>query len=333
MRTEGYRSRRVSVRETDHPLAQDLFLHPTRWRLWPAVAVLRWLQGKMRSHHVKIAYRGRATLSFSPCEIADINLQRPARIEIVVNALGIASPGTGLPGADVSRIIADDRSTGALARWLDMIADRMLHAAEASMSRSNRAFACARGDDSEARRTLTALVGHDAVLAEHPEHGLVPMGTPGARRLDALAAIFVGQPSAHGLARIFEAYTGLHTRVTEHTPDTIDVARPARLGAPMRRILGAKRRIDEAGVTLRMNDAERCEEATRWTSDRTSIQSLYRLAAAYIADARPRARIEVAVPAHTVRPARLGTENARLGANAMLNIPNAPRVVLRLEHP
>ena len=32
--------------ELGHPLARDVMLNPSRWRLWPAVAVLRWLLRK-----------------------------------------------------------------------------------------------------------------------------------------------------------------------------------------------------------------------------------------------------------------------------------------------
>ena len=165
-----------------HPLVQDLLLNPTRWRLWPAMAILRWLQRQMRKNRIRVVYRTRPTLSFPASEIADIYFVRPNELQIVVNALGLANAGSALPSADIARIIADYRSGGALSLWLDMVADRMLHAAETSVARSVSPFACAMGGFPEADSVLPSLVGHDGVLAESRPDGLSPSLAAGARR-------------------------------------------------------------------------------------------------------------------------------------------------------
>ena len=313
-----------------HPLVQDLILNPTRWRLWPAMAIIRWLQRQMRNNRIRIVYRTRPTLSFPASEIADIYFVRPNELQIVVNALGLASAGSALPSTDVARIIADHRSGGGLARWLDMVADRMLHAAEASVTRSVSPFACAMGGFPEADSVLPSLIGHDGVVAESHPDGLTHAHRAGARRLTALGALFLGIPTAHGLARAFEAFTSLHTRVIEFTGAPLDVARPARLGAGFGRVLGSKRVVAEAGVTVRLNDGPRCEDAVGWASDPVRIRSLYELARAYIADASPVPSIELVVRTDELSCLVPGSRNALLGGCAMLNLPPTERTKLEL---
>ena len=212
-----------------HPLVQDLLLNPTRWRLWPAMAIIRWLQRQMRTNRIRIVYRTRPTLSFPASEIADIYFARPSDLQIVVNALGLANSGSALPSADIARIIADYRSGGALAVWLDMVADRMLHAAETSVSQSVSPFACAMGGFPEADSVLPSLVGHDGVLAETRSDGLSSSRQTDARRLTALGALFLGVPTAHGLAR---AFRGVH-----------------RAPRPGRRVHGRRARRRPSGAT------------------------------------------------------------------------------------
>ena len=126
-----------------------------------------------------------------------------------------------------------------------------------------------------------------------------PSHTPSASRTRTAATpvaslrsarSFSGIPTAHGLARAFEAFTSLHTRVVEFTGAPLDVARPARLGAGFGRVLGTRRVVPEAGVTVRLNDGPTCEDAVVWASDPVRIRSLYELGRAYIADASPRPR-------------------------------------------
>ena len=289
-----------------HPLVQDLLLNPTRWRLWPAMAILRWLQRQMRKNSIRIVYRTRPTLSFPASEIADIYFVRPNELQIVVNALGLANAGSALPSADIARIIADYRSGGALSLWLDMVADRMLHAAETSVARSVSPFACAMGGFPEADSVLPSLVGHDGVLAESRPDGLSLSRRAGARRLTALGALFLGVPTAHGLARAFEGFTSLHARVIEFTGAPLDVSRPARLGAGFGRVLGSRRIVAEAGVTVRLNDGPTCEDAVAWASDPVRIRSLYELARTYIGDASPEPSIELVVRIDELSPPRAG---------------------------
>ena len=313
-----------------HPLVQDLLLNPTRWRLWPAMAILRWLQRQMRKNRIRVVYRTRPTLSFPASEIADIYFVRPNELQIVVNALGLANAGSALPSADIARIIADYRSGGALSLWLDMVADRMLHAAETSVARSVSPFACAMGGFPEADSVLPSLVGHDGVLAESRPDGLSPSLEAGARRLTALGALFLGVPTAHGLARAFEGFTSLHARVIEFTGAPLDVSRPARLGAGFGRVLGSRRIVAEAGVTVRLNDGPSCEDAVAWASDPVRIRSLYELARTYIGDASPEPSIELVVRIDELSPLAPGARNALLGGCAMLNLPKTERTTLEL---
>ena len=313
-----------------HPLVQDLLLNPTRWRLWPAMAIIRWLQRQMRKNSIRIVYRTRPTLSFPASEIADIYFVRPNELQIVVNALGLANAGSALPSADVARIIADYRSGGALASWLDMVADRMLHAAETSVAQSVSPFACAMGGFPEADSVLPSLVGHDGVLAESRPDGLSLSRRAGARRLTALGALFLGVPTAHGLARAFEGFTSLHARVIEFTGAPLDVSRPARLGAGFGRVLGSRRIVAEAGVTVRLNDGPTCEDAVAWASDPVRIRSLYELARTYIGDASPEPSIELVVRTDELSPLAPGARNALLGGCAMLNVPRTERTTLEL---
>ena len=312
-----------------HPLVQDLLLNPTRWRLWPAMAIIRWVQRQMRKNSLRIVYRTRPTLSFAASEIADI-LVRPDDIQVVVNALGLANAGSALPTADVARIVADHRSGGALASWLDMVADRMLHAAEASFAQSVSPFACAMGGFPEAHSVLPSLVGHDGVLGvSHPD-GLSFSHREDARHLTALGTLFLGVPTAHGLARAFEGFTSLHARVVEFTGAPLEIAHPARLGAGFGRVLGSRRMVPEAGVTVRLNDGTTCEDAVEWARDPARIRSLHELARAYIGDASPRPSIELVVRTDELSPPAPGSRNALLGGCAMLNLPRNERTTLAL---
>ena len=313
-----------------HPLVQDLLLNPTRWRLWPAMAILRWLQRQMRKNRIRIVYRTRPTLSFPASEIADIYFVRPNELQIVVNALGLANAGSALPSADVARVIADYRSGGGLALWLDMVADRMLHAAEASVAQSVSPFACAMGGFPEADSMLPSLVGHDGVVSESLPDGLSVSRRAGARRLTALGALFLGVPTAHGLARAFEGFTSLHARVIEFTGAPLEVSRPARFGAGFGRVLGSRRIVPEAGVTVRLNDGPACGDAVAWASDPVRIRSLYELARAYIGDASPEPSIELVVRTDELSPLAPDSRNALLGGCAMLNLPQTERTTLAL---
>lgn len=326
-RLESSEDGRAALR---HPLVQDLLLNPTRWRLWPAMAIIRWLQRQMRKNRIRIVYRTRPTLSFPASEIADIYFVRPNELQIVVNALGLANAGSALPSADIARVIADHRSGGGLALWLDMVADRMLHAAEASVAQSVSPFACAMGGFPEAASTLPSLVGHDGVVSETRPDGLSPSRRAGARRLTALGALFLGIPTAHGLARAFEGFTSLHARVIEFTGAPLEVSRPARLGAGFGRVLGSRRVVAEAGVTVRLNDGPTCEDAVAWASDPVRIRSLHELARAYIGDASPEPSIELVVRTEELSPLEPGSRNSLLGGCAMLNLPRTERTTLEL---
>ena len=262
-----------------HPLAQSLMFDPTRWRLWPAVAVLRWME-RMIWKGRKLAYRSNPTLSFVGSEIHDIHILNN-RVAVVLNAAGLACAGSPLPTSDIARIIADTRNHGALNDWLDGICDRFMHALERMQSQSHTAFAIATGGTVEAHVLARDLAGRTTPLHAAPNgaifHGLdqEPAGAIG------LARAFVGLQSARGLEALFAASTGLSVRVEEFTGAEIDVARPARLGGRMGRLLGRKCRPPEAGVEVHI-EGESNEEARKWASDPVRRRTLYTLAMTYI---------------------------------------------------
>ena len=314
-----------------HPVVQDLFLNPTKWEIWPAVAVLRWVQRQMRREHMNVSFRARARLAFAPSEIDDISFRTPSEIEMVINALGVASTGSALPSADIARMIAGQREGGAATTWLDMVTDRLMHAGEASMRRTGEAFSGAIGTAGEASRTLRALVGRDGVLSQGPGGPLHAGQGRGARRLEALSAPFaLRAPSAHGLARTVEAYTGLDTKVRENTGATLEVAHPARIGGRVRRVLGARRACARAGVTVRIDATRAGASGIEWASDDTRVESVYELARSYIGDSTPIPALEVALASETVECARPGDARAVLGRSAVLQRGPGRRMVLRV---
>ena len=306
----------IDAREStfEHPLAKSLILDPTRWRLWPAVAVLRWMERMIWTGR-KLAYRSNPTLSFVGSEIHDIRFSNN-RVAVVLNAAGLACAGSALPTSDIARIIADTRQRGALNDWLDGICDRFMHALERMQSQSHTAFAIATGGSVEAHVLVCALAGRTTPLHAAPNgaifHGLdqEPAGAIG------LARVFVGHQSARGLEALFAALTGLSVRVEEFTGAEIDVARPARLGGRIGKLLGRKCRSPEAGVDVHI-EGESNEEARKWASDPVRRRTLHTLATTYVGADTPAVRFVLWLDPDNVPEGRLdGTTT--LGGMAVL---------------
>ena len=313
--------------ELSHPLARDVMLNPSRWRLWPAVAVLRWLLRKAKRRARRIVYRSRPSLSFPASEIHDVVIG-DSDVDLVLTAPGLAAPGSPLPSADIARIMEDQRRGGALAAWLDGPADCFMHALEAARERSNAAFALATGGRIEALHLAARLVGVSAPLAASAggrlsdTHGREPAGAAG------LGAAFVGPISAAGLAEVFRAFTSLPTRVEEFSGAEVRVSDPARLGGRIGRILGSKCRLPAAGIEIELVGGIR-PEAREWARDPARRGSLRLLALAYVGSPSPAARLFLRLDPGNVPPAALDGETA-LGGLAVLGRAERP-VRLALE--
>ena len=154
----------------EHPLVNELMLHPYRWRIWPAVAVLRWLQGLL-PNAPRLVFRSHPSLSFAGSEVHDLTID-DNRIGLVLNTPGLATDGSPLPASDIARIIADRHEGGALSAWLDGPGDRFMHLLEEAQRRSNAAFALVAGGGVEALALTRDLVGRSAPLNAGPDRSL-----------------------------------------------------------------------------------------------------------------------------------------------------------------
>lgn len=305
-----------------HPLVQDIILDPTRWGIWPAIAVLRWLLRRATRDARRIVYRAEPSLSFTPSEINDVAVDSDG-IELILNAPGIASPGSPLPTSDIARIIADKREGGALAAWLDGFSDRFMHALESSQVRNNVAFALATGGRAKSLELIGGLVGYSAPLSAYSEGRLsterknnVPEGAIG------LASMYVGAISARGLESLFHAFTGLPTTVKEFTGAEVPIARSARVGGRFNYLLGFRCNRAEAGIEIIIEGGSE-PNAANWAGDLQRRNSLRLLAASYIGSPSPKPTIFLLLnPDHT--PVAKLDGSATLGALAVLGKPQFP---------
>lgn len=309
------------VLELSHPLARDVMLNPSRWRIWPAVAVLRWLLRKATRRARRIVYRSRPSLTFPPSEIHGVVIG-DNDVDLVLTAPGLAAPGSPLPSADIARIMEDQRCGGALAAWLDGPVDCFMHALEAARARSNAAFALATGGRIEALHLAAGLVGVSAPLAASAggrlfdTHGHEPRGAAG------LAALFVGPTSASGLAEVFRAFTNLPARVEEFSGAEVHVSSPSRLGGRIGQILGSKCRLPAAGIEIELIGGIR-PEAREWARDPARRGSLRLLALAYVGSPSPAVRLFLHLDPGNVPPAALDGETA-FGGLAVLGRAGRP---------
>ena len=272
-----------------HPLVQDLVLNPGRWRIWPAVAVLRWLQRRMRSATPRLVFRSRPSLGFAGSEVHDIQL-RPEHIDLVLNAPGLATSGSALPSADIARIAADYLDGGALAAWLDGPGDRFMHLLEDAQRHNNPAYALLAGDRVEMLTLAADLVGRSAPLTAAAGGELKAPGADQPSGALGFSGAFLGTASASGLCALFRAFTGLTTDVEEFAGATVPTGRPARVGLAFGRMLGSSCELPNAGIAVHVRGGGE-PDAPRWAGDPLRRRSLHLLAASYIGGPSPEARI------------------------------------------
>ena len=291
--------------DLSHPLAQDLLLNPSHWRIWPAVAVLRWLLRGARTTLRGLMYRSNPTLQFTNAEIEDVAFVE-GRVELVLSAPGFATPGSALPTVDVVRIIADARppGRGALSAWLDGFSDCFLQAVETAKVRDNAAFALAVGKDIEALRLVARIAGHTAPLGARPGGELFapPMNEPASAL--GLAPLFIGRASAAGLQALAEAFTGFPVSVEEFAGEQVAILRPAVLGGPLGLILGFSCWLPAAGVEL-VIEGGGDPGAREWVRHPAKRRSLQQLCESYIGSRSPALRMFMTLEPDNVPPARL----------------------------
>lgn len=307
--------------QLDHPLIQDLMLRPSRWHIWPAVAVIRWMLRHATKNIRRILYRSKPALAFPTAEIEDIGVEEGG-VEITLAAPGIAAAGSPLPSSDIARVIDDKRSGGALASWLDGPGDRLMHALEAAQTSSSAAFALARGEQVDAWRMMVNLAGRSAPLAA--EVGGVLSDTwkqpPGGAV--GLAALFVGGISAAGLVELLHAFTGLPADAAEFAGADVDVLTPLHIGGALGAILGRTCPAPAAGIDVTLVGGSR-PDALRWAADPARRQSLRRLVLTYVGTPLPRVRLFLLLDADNV-PAATACADTALGGVAVLGPPSRP---------
>lgn len=317
--------------DVTHPLAQDIILDPSRWRIWPAVAVLRWLLRKATRNARRIVYRSEPSLAFTPSEINDIAVDADG-IELILSAPGIAAPGSPLPLADVDRIIRNKYRGGALSAWLDGFGDRFMHALESSQTRNNIAFSLAMGGRIESLEIVSRLVGYSAPLRATSVGQLSATGRLVPEGAVGLASMYIGAISACRLGDLFRAVTQLPVAVKEFTGSDVFVVKPARvgrIGRGMQAILGTSCYLPEAGVEVIINGGSK-PEALQWALDPVRRQSLHLLATSYIGSALPRASLFLLLSPANV-PAAAFDGQAMFGGLAVLGIPQVPIFIPLLE--
>lgn len=296
-----------------HPLARDILLHPTRWNIWPAVAVLRWLLRSTAGRARRLVYRSRPSLAFSPAEIEDVAFGEDG-VDLVLYSPGLATPESPLPHADVERIIHDRRKGGGLARFLDMPVDRLMHAVETSLVHTSSAFAYARGGRSAALRSTAALAGLTAPLAADPGGVLEDTRQREEGGAAALASLFLGPISPSGLAGCLRTVTGCETTIREFTGEEVRILHPVTIGRSFGGLLGSRCRLPSAGVRAIIRGDAR---SLVWARDLKRRESLYRLARAFVGSVSPLVRIYLRLAARDVPSAALDGQ-AQLGGLAVM---------------
>lgn len=300
-----------------HPLVQEFLRDPSGWGIWTAVAMLRWMMRSTPSAR-RLVYRSRPSLNFSASEILDVGVGDEG-FNLLLAAPGLAAPGSALPLADVARIAADmDRAEGgALAYWLDGLADRLMHAVEVAEARTNTAFALATGGTTAVVDSVLMLAGYSAPLFAEPGgvlHGRTGTGMP----VPALARMFVGEATAAGLESLVSGFTGLDVDVEEFIPVEMSVASPQRVGSTMNRsAIGREGEVDAAvNVIL---DGTKSEEAAAWVRDPARAEALESLCTAYVGGASPEVLLYVELSPENIPPAALDGATA-FGRGPLLGV-------------
>ena len=299
----------------NHPLVQDLILNPSSWRLWPAVAVLRWLLRRTVTEVRRLVYRSSPTLNFPTSEIKDTAIGSRG-VDLVLNAPGLAAVGSALPTSDIARIAEDSRRDGPLSMWLDAPGDSFMQVVEANYARYSAAFSLATGGQIELLRVIANLVGRSAPLVADRSGELAdawnrePVGAAG------LAGMFMGPITAVALSETFQGFTNLPVEIREFTGATVIVLRPTRVGGSFGAMLGSRCRLPAAGCEVVINGGSR-PEAQKWALDPERRRSLHLLAVSYVGAASPAVSIYLLLDPGNAPPARLDG-NAAFGGLAIL---------------
>ena len=257
----------------------------------------------------------RASLSFATSEVSDLVIGE-GRIELVLNAPGLATAGSSMPTTDIARIIQDQRQGGALSDWLDGPTDLLMHALESMQAQIDPAFSLMTGSKIEAFMMVANIVGRSVPLGAGPDGDLYlpagqePLGAVG------LAGLFLGPVSAAGLEGLFRAFTNLPVRIDEFTGATIPTARPARIGGPFGRMLGVECHLPSAGVEIHI-EGNGAPEAREWVRNPIRRASLWLLAQSYIGSPSPEASLFLWLDGGNAPPATLDGD-AALGGLAVL---------------
>ena len=290
-------------------------LAPTRWRIWPAVAVLRWLQRRIGRAGARLVYRFKPSLSFAGSEIDEFAI-RDGQLELTLNAGGLVTAGSPLPAPDIARIIADERRGGALNAWLDGVGDLFMQVLEATQARTNAPFALLTGGRVDAHYLVADIVGRSAPLMAGPEGALFDSWLREPEGALGLAGLFLGPTSATGLAGLFRAYTGLAVRVEEFAGANVVIARPSRVGRPFGMMLGDECRLPSAGVEVHIEGGS-APSAQRWARDPGRRRSLHLLATSYVGSPSPVVRLFLWLEPDNAPPATLSGD-AAFGGLAVL---------------
>ena len=304
-----------------HPLVQNLLLHPSRWRIWPAVAVLKWLQSRMRDRPGRLAFRSKPSLSFQGSEVHDIQFATHG-MDIVLNAPGLATSGSPLPSSDIARIVADHLRGGPLSAWLDAPVDSLMQVVQESQLQCNAAFALMGGGRLEASLLAADAMGASAPLSAGPGGELKLPGTTAPEGAVGLAAAFLGPASASGLKALFEAFTGLTTDIVEFAGATVPIGRPARVGLTFGLMLGRQCTLPTAAVEIHLQGGSRAS-AVAWAREPARRNSLHLLASSHIGGSSPEARVYLWLSPDNVPPAAFDGHTA-LGGLAVLGRSKEP---------
>ena len=310
-----------------HPLVQDLMLDPSRWSLWPAVGVLRWLLRRTVKETRRLVYRSSPTLNFPTSEIKDAAITSRG-VDLVLSAPGLAAVGSALPTSDIARLAEDSRREGALSMWLDAPGDRFMQAVEANYARYSAAFSLATGGQIEVLRIIANLAGRSAPLVADRGGELAeawnrePVGAVG------LAGMFVGPITASCLSETFQGFTNLPVEVREFTGAAVIVLRPTRVGGSFGAMLGSTCHLPAAGCEVVINGGAR-PEAQKWALDPERRRSLHLLAASYVGAISPAVNIFLLLAPGNAPPAALDG-NAAFGGLAILgNATETVRIPIR----
>ena len=229
-------------------------LNPTRWRIWSAIAVLRWLQRRAgrAGRRPPVPHRAVAELR----GFGDQRCRHPRRPPGADPQR--SGPGDGRLGAAIVRHRPDHRRQ-AQRRCPERVARRTRRSLHAG----------ARSDAGPEQCALRAHHRRPGRCAQSADRNRGPFGTldsrPGRRAVPSwqrqpegalgLAGLFLGPITASGLAAAFRAFTGFPVRVEEFAGAEVLTARPSRVGLPTGMMLGSVCCLPSAGIEVHIEGA------------------------------------------------------------------------------